>query len=183
MAKLNGSNLTDKQDMFCREYIVDFNATQAAIRSGYSKKTARQQADVLLTKLDIQEYITNLINERKEHTKQDGIDVVKEIQAYVNVDPKDMFEEVEEEVVKELPNGGNMTFLNKTHKPKPEYMKYFKAKIVHGKLSWEMWNKEKFIDMLAKCEGVYAPDKLNVNMVVDIELTDAVKDYLIKRTK
>lgn len=34
--------LTDKQEMFCREYMVDFNATQAAIRAGYSKKTAQE---------------------------------------------------------------------------------------------------------------------------------------------
>jgi phage terminase small subunit len=33
--------LTDKQGMFCREYLIDLNATQAAIRAGYSEKTAR----------------------------------------------------------------------------------------------------------------------------------------------
>jgi phage terminase small subunit len=32
--------LTDKQEMFCREYLIDLNATQAAIRAGYSAKTA-----------------------------------------------------------------------------------------------------------------------------------------------
>lgn len=30
--------LTDKQEMFCREYLIDLNATQAAIRAGYSAK-------------------------------------------------------------------------------------------------------------------------------------------------
>lgn len=34
--------LTDKQDMFCREYLIDLNATQAAIRAGYSAKTANR---------------------------------------------------------------------------------------------------------------------------------------------
>jgi phage terminase small subunit len=32
--------LTDKQEMFCKEYLIDLNATQAAIRAGYSEKTA-----------------------------------------------------------------------------------------------------------------------------------------------
>lgn len=34
--------LTDKQEMFCREYLIDLNATQAAIRAGYSAKTANR---------------------------------------------------------------------------------------------------------------------------------------------
>ena len=32
--------LTDRQEMFCREYLIDLNATQAAIRAGYSANTA-----------------------------------------------------------------------------------------------------------------------------------------------
>lgn len=39
---------------FVKEYIIDCNATQAAIRAGYSAKTARQQASKLLTNLDIE---------------------------------------------------------------------------------------------------------------------------------
>ncbi|WP_193065956.1 terminase small subunit, partial [Hafnia alvei] len=34
--------LNDKQEMFCREYLIDLNATQAAIRAGYSEKTANR---------------------------------------------------------------------------------------------------------------------------------------------
>jgi len=47
--------LTDKQEMFCREYLVDYNATQAAIRAGYSKKTAQAIATENLSKPLIQE--------------------------------------------------------------------------------------------------------------------------------
>lgn len=46
--------LTDKQKRFVEEYLVDLNATQAAIRAGYSAKTARSQGQRLLTKADIQ---------------------------------------------------------------------------------------------------------------------------------
>lgn len=53
-----------KQQLFCREYILDFNATQAAIRSGYSEKTARQQGTRLLTNVDIQSCVQKIINER-----------------------------------------------------------------------------------------------------------------------
>ncbi len=45
--------LTDRQETFCKEYIIDYNATQAAIRAGYSKKTARSVGSENLTKPDI----------------------------------------------------------------------------------------------------------------------------------
>ncbi len=46
--------LTPKQQRFVDEYLVDLNATQAAIRAGYSKKTAKEQAARLLTKANVQ---------------------------------------------------------------------------------------------------------------------------------
>ena len=45
--------LTPKQDMFVREYLIDLNATQAAIRAGYSSKTAEEQGYQLLRKTSV----------------------------------------------------------------------------------------------------------------------------------
>ena len=47
--------LNNKQMMFCKEYMIDLNATQAAIRAGYSKKTAQEIGSQNLSKLIIQE--------------------------------------------------------------------------------------------------------------------------------
>jgi len=49
------TTLNPKQKKFVREYLVDCNGTQAAIRAGYSKKTAGQIAEQLLKKLEINE--------------------------------------------------------------------------------------------------------------------------------
>lgn len=49
--------LTDKQRLFCDEYLIDLNAKQAAIRAGYSAKTAEVQASRLLSYAKVQEYI------------------------------------------------------------------------------------------------------------------------------
>ena len=49
--------LTDRQQRFIEEYCVDYNATQAAIRAGYSKKTARQIGFENLTKPDIRDAV------------------------------------------------------------------------------------------------------------------------------
>lgn len=58
--------LTDKQEMFCREYLIDLNATQAAIRAGYSVKTANRIAAKLLSKVDIQNRIAELKAQRND---------------------------------------------------------------------------------------------------------------------
>lgn len=52
--------LSDKQIRFCEEYLIDLNATQAAIRAGYSEQTARVIAAQNLSKLNIQEKISEL---------------------------------------------------------------------------------------------------------------------------
>lgn len=53
-------SLTDKQIYFCQQYVVDFNGTQAAIRAGYSEKTAQEQSSVLLSKPMIKAYVDEL---------------------------------------------------------------------------------------------------------------------------
>lgn len=58
--------LTDKQEMFCREYLIDLNATQAAIRAGYSAKTANRTASENMSKPDIQSRIAELKAKRNE---------------------------------------------------------------------------------------------------------------------
>lgn len=65
-------NLTAKQERFCQEYIIDLNATQAAIRSGYSRHTANEQAERMLVKVSIQRRITELMAERSERTQIDA---------------------------------------------------------------------------------------------------------------
>lgn len=57
--------LTEKQKLFCNEYLIDLNATQAAIRAGYSEKSARQIAQRMLTKDDIQEYMQKIMNDKQ----------------------------------------------------------------------------------------------------------------------
>jgi phage terminase small subunit len=58
--------LTAKQEMFCKEYLIDLNATQAAIRAGYSEKTAVVIGCENLIKPNIAQCIQELFNERAE---------------------------------------------------------------------------------------------------------------------
>ncbi|MHB8053627.1 MAG: terminase small subunit [Candidatus Aminicenantales bacterium] len=60
------SKTSPRRAMFPKEYVVDFNATKAAERCGYSKKTARSQGQRLLTKVDIQQAVKGLVDKRGE---------------------------------------------------------------------------------------------------------------------
>ena len=77
--------LNEKQKQFCNEFIIDFNGTQAAIRAGYSKKTANRIASENLSKLDIQAYIKELIETRNKRTGITQDEVVKKIIDVVEV--------------------------------------------------------------------------------------------------
>lgn len=69
--------LTAKQQRFCDEYLIDLNATQAAIRAGYSKKTAKQIGQQNLTKLDLKEYIEKRMAEKEAALVADQDEVLK----------------------------------------------------------------------------------------------------------
>jgi phage terminase small subunit len=71
--------LSAKQEQFCREYLVDLNATQAAIRAGYSPKTARSQGQRLLTNVDVQEFVQAAKTERADKVARTAQDVLNDI--------------------------------------------------------------------------------------------------------
>lgn len=84
--------LTERQKRFVDEYVVDLNATQAAIRAGYSEKTAEQAASRLLSFVKIQNYIQERMKERQKRTEitQDMIiDELKKI-GFADIDTDTM---------------------------------------------------------------------------------------------
>ena len=71
--------LTEKQERFVEEYLVDLNATQAAIRANYSKKTAYSQGQRLLKNVEVQEAIQTAVKKRSERTEITQDMVLKEL--------------------------------------------------------------------------------------------------------
>ena len=86
--------MTKKQKRFCEEYLIDLNATQAAIRAGYSPDTAKAIGCENLTKPDIRAHIDRAMAERSKRTGVNADRVVQELAkiAFVNatevIDPK-----------------------------------------------------------------------------------------------
>lgn len=72
--------LTDKQKRFVEEYLIDLNATQAAIRAGYSEDTAAVIGCENLIKPNIQKAIAEAQNKRSERTQITQDEVLKDLQ-------------------------------------------------------------------------------------------------------
>lgn len=79
MVKKVGEEMTPKQERFVEEYLVDLNATQAAIRAGYSEQTARQIGAQNLSKLVIQQAIEAARNKRSERVELTQDEVVRDL--------------------------------------------------------------------------------------------------------
>jgi len=71
--------LTDKQEMFCKEYLVDLNATQAAIRAGYSETSAKEQGYENMTKPHIVDFIQELMDKRSQKVEITAENVLNDI--------------------------------------------------------------------------------------------------------
>ena len=71
------AKMTAKQQRFCDEYLIDLNATQAAIRAGYSKKTARAIGNENLMKPDIKKYIDERMAEKEAALIADQDEVLR----------------------------------------------------------------------------------------------------------
>lgn len=101
--------MNNKQKAFIEEYLKDLNATQAAIRAGYSKKTARSQGQRLLTKVDIQKEIKKL----QEEISNENIATVKDIEEFLT---RVMNGEINEEVVVTIGTGEGRSYADKVDK-------------------------------------------------------------------
>ena len=84
--------MTKKQKRFIEEYLIDLNATQAAIRAGYSPDTAKSIGSENLTKPDIQARIAKAMAERSRRTGVNADRVVMELAKIAFVNASDVID-------------------------------------------------------------------------------------------
>lgn len=157
--------LTEKQKRFCDEYLIDLNATQAAIRAGYSPKTARMIANENLTKPYIREYIDKRMAEKEKELIADQDEVMKYLSSVMRREKK-------ESVV--------VTLQNKTEKwVKDEETGKMKKQTVTEEspavveIPARLSDSNKAAELLGKAYGIYT-DRIEAD--VDMELNVKI-DY------
>ena len=84
--------MTDRQKRFVEEYLVDLNATQAAIRAGYSPKSANANGYKILARPNIRTAVDEAIAERSRRTGINQDRVVRELARVAFLDPADMID-------------------------------------------------------------------------------------------
>ena len=89
------ANLTPKQQRFVEEYLIDLNATQAAIRAGYSEKTANEIGAENLAKPSIAKAIQDALKERSERVQIDADYVLKRL---VEIDQMDVLDIMDDQM-------------------------------------------------------------------------------------
>jgi phage terminase small subunit len=84
--------LTAKQKAFCQEYLIDKNATQAAIRAGYKPQAAYASGHENLRKPQVKAYLDQLLTHQAERTKISGDAVINELAAITSFQLTDVIE-------------------------------------------------------------------------------------------
>lgn len=177
--------LTDKQRKFCEEYLIDLNATQAAIRAGYSPKTAEQTASRLLRNVKVQEYIAKRQKELSRSTEVTQERVIKELALIAFSNNADYAHVVEKKMKAEV-DGMLVDILDEDGKPATyrtvepvlteeltEEQKRALAVIKKGRdgLEVKSCDKVKALELLGKHLGMFT-DKIEAN------INDSVKNEL-----
>ena len=83
------AKMTAKQQRFCDEYLIDLNATQAAIRAGYSEKYAHTNANKLLQNTTIKDFISERMAEKEDELIADQNEVLKYLTSVLRGEEKD----------------------------------------------------------------------------------------------
>ncbi len=167
---------TEKQKLFCEEYLIDLNATQAAIRAGYSENTAMEQGYQLLQKTSVCERIQHLMDERHERTKIEADKVLEDIAKITSSKITDFLEIIEKNVVigyekdkdgdrdytKPITQKKKVVDVKETIKMNPEAIPAISEvkKTKHG-ISIKLYDKLKALELLGKHLKLFA-DQLEV---------------------
>lgn len=160
--------LSDKQRRFVEEYLVDLNATQAAIRAGYSEKTAGKIGSENLQKLDIQNAITEAQNARSRRTQITQDRVLQEFAKIGFSDIRSLFTE-----------GGNLRSLGDLDADAAAALSSVEVvtkNLGDGEVEYvhkiKMWDKVGSLTQMGRHLGMFV-DKTEVHTVKKIEeMTD-----------
>ncbi len=167
--------LTPKQDKFCQEYMIDLNATQAAIRAGYSKKTAAIIGFENLRKPNIQARLSELNKKRQEETGITARKVLIEAGRIAFADVGLAFDddgcvlpikEIPDEVRKAISGFEAMEVYEGTGKDR-KFVGYIKKV--------KFWSKDKQIEHLFRHLDLFEKDNKSSKQDIIIELPEGLK--------
>lgn len=151
------AKMTKKQKLFVEEYLIDLNATQAAIRAGYSVASAKEIACENLTKPNIQEAIAKAMAERSKRTGISQDRVVQELAKLAFVNISDVVD-LETGLVKDTATAEDLACIQSIKIKPTEFGEEREIKF---------YDKKGSLESLGKHLGMY-DNKLNVNLNIPV---------------
>lgn len=152
-------SLTSLRLAFCEQYVIDRNATQAAIRAGYKESNAYASGNYLLQQSEVVEKIAQLDAEIRERNKITKDTIIRDIC------------EIRDRCMQRVPV---MVFNHETK----ELEQKVDFETGEGVWSFDANNALKACDMLAKHVGFYEADKANNNTNINVLAMPSVEDLL-----
>jgi len=150
--------LTNKQEKFCREYLIDLNGTQAAIRAGYSEKTANKEACQLMAKLHIQERILLLKEKAAKRNQVTFDDLIHDLDEMRKADLKDLYDEDGNlKEIKDLPDSVTRII---------QELSIIEAGPLKSTTKYKLYSKLEAIEKLAKHLGFYERDNVQKSIIL-----------------
>jgi len=161
--------LTKKQKRFVEEYLVDLNATQAAIRAGYSTQTAYSIGDENLKKPEIKNAIEKALAERSRRTGVNADRVILELAKIAFVNPTDVIN-MDEATVRGEANREDTAAISSV---KVKRIPTEDGDIVEREV--RTYDKIKALELLGKHLGMFT-DKFKVEGAIPIVIHDDLDD-------
>ncbi len=155
------AKMTEKQQRFCDEYLIDLNATQAAIRAGYSKKTAAVIAAENLRKPNICEYIENRMAEKEKQLIADHDEVMRYLTSV-------MRREKTESIVVTLSKEQSKYEPDENGTMRKRTVKEEIPQIV--KIPAQLRDANKAAELLGKAYGIYT-DRIDADIDAELNIT------------
>lgn len=168
------NKLTARQEKFCYEYVIDLNATQAALRAGYSEKTAYSSGSRLLKNVEIQKFIQTL---QADLEKTAGITALKVLKEHKKIAFSDT------SMIRE----GWMTL--KAYEELPKEIKDCIQEVATRETKYgneikiKFYDKQKSLDSISKILGFEAPTKIEQKIDFDSLTDEQVNSLIAKMTE
>ena len=160
------TKLTRKQQAFVDEYLVDLNGTQAAIRAGYSQRSAKQLADSLLKKPHVADAVNAAILDRQDRTKITQDRVLEEMAriAFANMGDFITIDETGTPIL-DFSRANNVKLASVAQITQEVYMEGRGEDAVPVKKTvFKLHDKGKHLEMLGRHLGLFARDNVTTEM-------------------
>lgn len=160
--------MTNKQKVFCEEYLIDLNATQAAIRAGYKPDSAGSVGSENLQKPEIRARIDQMLADRSARTGVNADRVIRELAKVAFVKATDVVN-VDEATVKDNASEDDKSCIQAV-----------KVKVVNGDFTSiereiKLCDKVRALELLGKHLGIF-DDSINVDVHGAVKIVDDIGD-------